>query len=392
MLLSIALVLATGLLLGFIFNKLNLPSLLGMLIAGIILGPSGLSLLDDKFLSISPAIRQLALIIILLRSGLGISKDTLQKIGKTAFKLSFIPGLLEGGTIFFLADYFFNLSWPAAGMLAFIIAAVSPAVIVPSMLRLKEKRLGEQKEVPTLILASASIDDVLAITIFSIFLGAFNNNNLSIIKTLTYIPIKISGGIILGLIIGYLTHKLFINYSKLDSTYQTIILLTITIFTSVLGDYLNLASLLSIMTIGYILLEKNESLATELATTLNKLWVPAKVFLFVLIGAAVKIGIAYQAGLPGVILIIVGLLARSIGVLIATTNSYLNLQEIIFCGIAYLPKATVQAAIGAVPLTNGVPGGDLILALAVMSIILTAPLGAVGIEYSAPRLLKQPSK
>ncbi|GAB6099774.1 cation:proton antiporter [Halanaerocella petrolearia] len=389
MLLSIALILSLGLMLGFIFNRFDLPSLLGMLVAGIILGPSGLSLLDSKLLSISQEIRQLALIIILLRAGLGISKDTLKKIGKAAFRLSFIPGLLEGGTIFLLATYFFNLPWKSAGMLSFIIAAVSPAVIVPSMLRLKDKKLGKNKEVPTLILASASIDDVFAITLFSIFLELFKSGNISIVNTIIQIPFKISGGIILGLIIGYLVHKTFAKSPQLNLTYQSIILIITAIFTSVLGDYLKAASLLSIMTIGYLLLEKNKSLATDLANTLNKLWVPAKVFLFVLIGAAVKIQAAYQVGIFGIVIIFIGLIARSIGVLIATTNSYLNLKERVFCVIAYLPKATVQAAIGAVPLAAGVPAGELILALAVMSIILTAPLGAIGIEYFAPQLLQQ---
>ncbi|WP_018248264.1 cation:proton antiporter [Orenia marismortui] len=389
MLLSIALILIVGLILGFIFAKFNLPSLIGMLLAGILLGPSGFSLLDVKLISISQEIRDLALIIILLRAGLGISKETLKKIGKTAFKLSFIPGLLEGGAIFLLAKYLFNLSWQAAGMLAFIIAAVSPAVIVPSMLQLIEKKLGKDKEVPTLVLASASIDDVFAITIFSIFLGIFKSGEVSIANSLIQIPFKIIGGIGLGLIIAYLLNLFFKKYSNLELSYQTIILIVTAILTTVIGNYFKVASLLGVMTIGYLLLEKNKKLATNLSLALNKLWIPAKVFLFVLIGAAVKVEIALNAGWLSILLIFLGLIARSIGVLIATHNSYLNLKERTFCVIAYLPKATVQAAIGAVPLANGVPSGELILALAVMSIVLTAPLGAIGIDYFAPQLLSQ---
>ncbi|PRX21786.1 sodium/proton antiporter (CPA1 family) [Orenia metallireducens] len=390
MLLSIALILIVGLILGFIFERLNLPSLLGMLLAGIILGPSGYGLLSQELMGISQEIRELALIIILLRAGLGISKETLKKIGKTAFKLSFIPGLLEGAAIFLIATHIFKLNWQSAGMLAFIIAAVSPAVIVPSMLQLIEKKLGKDKEVPTLVLAGASIDDVFAITIFSIFLGLFKSGEVQIFSILTEIPIKIIGGVLLGLIIGYLLEKFFRRYNKLNLSYQTIILMVVAIFTTILGDYLGVASLLGLMTIGYWLLEKNKEVATNLSLALNKLWIPAKIFLFVLIGAAVKVQVALHAGWLGILLIFLGLIARSIGVLISTTNSYLNFKERVFCVIAYIPKATVQAAIGAVPLANGVPNGELILALAVMSIILTAPLGAIGIDYFAPKLLSQP--
>lgn len=389
MLLSIVLILAFGLVLGFIFEKLNLPSLLGMLLAGILLGSSGFDLLDESLLNISGEIRKLALIIILLRAGLGISKDTLKKIGGTAFKLSFIPVLFEGVAVLFLGTYLLNFSWVEAGILAFIIAAVSPAVVVPSMLKLKEQRYGQKKEIPTLVLASASIDDVLAITFFSIFLGIFAGGDLSIVAAAFQIPVKIIGGIGLGLIIGYILIKFFNSYYNLTLTYKTIILFTIAIFTTILGDYLNVASLLAVMTIGYLLLEKKRELANQFSKVLNRLWIPAKIFLFVLIGAAVQIEVAYRVSLVGILIIIGGLMARSVGVLIATTKSNLNFSERLFCIISYLPKATVQAAIGAVPLAAGVPSGELILALAVMSIILTAPLGAIGIKYFAPKLLKK---
>ncbi|SJZ31219.1 cation:proton antiporter [Selenihalanaerobacter shriftii] len=388
MLFSIASILIVGLILGFLFEQLNLPSLLGMLLAGVLLGRSGFNLLDKNLLSISEEIRKLALIIILLRAGLGISKEILKKIGNTAFKLSLIPVMFEGVTILFLAIYILEFSWVEAGLLAFIIAAVSPAVVVPSMLKLKEERLGEEKEIPTLILASASIDDVLAITFFSIFLGVFEGGSLSVVSAIAQIPIKVIGGIVLGLIIGYLLIKFYNRYSNLDLTYQTVILFAIAIFTTVLGDYLKVASLLAVMTIGYLLLEENKKLANEFSGVLNKLWIPAKVFLFVLIGAAVQIDVAYQVSKVGILIIIIGLIARIFGVLISTIKSNLNFSERIFCAIAYLPKATVQAAIGAVPLAAGVPNGELILALAVMSIMLTAPLGAIGIDYFAPKLLK----
>ncbi|WP_408956550.1 cation:proton antiporter [Natroniella sp. ANB-PHB2] len=387
MLLSISLILIIGLILGFTFERINLPPLLGMLLAGILLGPSGLYLLDDNLLNISQEIREIALIIILLRAGLGISKDTIKRIGNTAFKLSFIPVLFEGAIIMFLAIYILNFNWIEAGMLAFIIAAVSPAVVVPSMLKLKEKSYGKEKEIPTLILASASIDDVLAITAFSIFLGIYRSGQVSVVANLAQIPIKIIGGILLGILLGTILVKLFNLYNTLKTAHKVIILISTSILANVLGNYLGVASLLAVMAIGYILLEKNEDLANKFSNVLNSLWVPAEIFLFVLIGAAVQIEIAYNAGAIGALIIFIGLSGRIIGVLLATTNSYLNFKERIFCGVSYLPKATVQAAIGAVPLTENVPQGELILALAVLSIILTAPLGAFGIEYFAPKLL-----
>ena len=390
MLYSIILILSVGLVLGFVFSRFRLPGLLGMLLAGILLGPSGFDLLAESMLDISQDIRELALIIILLRAGLGISKATLKRIGNTALKLSFIPVIFEGGAVTLLARYIFGFSWLQAAILAFIIAAVSPAVVVPSMLKLKQARYGKEKEIPTLVLASASIDDVFAITMFSIFMGIFRSGEVALAANLSQIPIKIIGGIALGAILGYLLVKFFNRYPDLNLTYQTLALLIAAIFANVLGDFLGLASLLAVMTIGYLLLEKSKGLAEDLSAVLNKLWIPAEVFLFVLIGAAVQIEVAYQAGLLGVLLIAGGLVLRSCGVLIATAGSYLNFKERIFVLISYLPKATVQAAIGAVPLAAGVADGELILALAVMSIILTAPLGAIGIELFAPKLLTVP--
>jgi NhaP-type Na+/H+ or K+/H+ antiporter len=387
MLLSVVLILGVGLSLGFLFDQLELPSLLGMLLAGILLGGSGFDLLADELLVISQDIRQLALIIILLRAGLGISKETLLNIGRLALKLSFIPILLEGGVVFGLGIVLLNLSWLEAGMLAFIIAAVSPAVIVPSMLRIKEQKLGQNKEIPTLILASASVDDVLAISLFGLFLNIFQSKSFSSLQGVFYIPAGIIGGILLGLCVGYLLDKFFTAIPRLDVTYQIIILLITAISVNIVGDYFQLASLLAVMSIGYILLEKNKHLAEEMSAALNKLWVPAKVFLFVLIGAAVQIKFVLEAGIISLVVIGAGLLARSIGVLFATIRSKLTIKERLFCIVAYLPKATVQAAIGAVPLAAGVPNGELILTMAVLSIVVTAPLGAIGIKQLAPKLL-----
>ncbi|WP_035571538.1 cation:proton antiporter [Halonatronum saccharophilum] len=388
MLLSIFLILTFGLILGFIFEKMKLPSLLGMLIAGILIGPTTFNLLDENLLAISQDIRTMALIIILLKAGLGISKDTIKKIGGTAIKMGSIPVLVEGAAVALLATIFFDLPWMEAGLLGFIIAAVSPAVVVPSMLKLKETNLGEEKEIPTLILASASLDDVFAITLFSIFLGIFERGNVSIREALVQVPYQIIGGILLGLLIGYLIIKFYRTFDSLNLSYRSLILVVIAIGTYALGGFIGVASLLSIMTIGYLILEQEREMAKEFSAILNELWMVAKIFLFVLIGAAVELEAAFGAGLLGLLLIFLGLVARSIGVLLSTHNSYLNFKERIFCAVSYLPKATVQAAIGAVPLAAGVPSGELILALAVMSIVFTAPIGAIGIEKLAPHLLE----
>lgn len=387
---SLAIMIFLGLIFKEFFGRIKLPGLLGMIIAGILIGPYTLGLIDEKMLLIAGELRKLALIVILLRAGLGIKRSAITTIGTTAVMMSIIPGLLEGFTLLISAHYLLKLPWAEAGMLGFIIAAVSPAVIVPSMLKLKDEGYGRKKEIPTLILASASVDDVIAITLFTVFLNMGTGEGVSIPLMIAGVPVRIFGGIFFGALLGY-GYVIFMGRKErqIRDTKKVLILLGLAILLTYSEEYLPIASLLGVMMIGFVILEKHVEIAGRLSSKLNKIWVFAEIMLFVLIGAAVNIQVAWKAGLVGIILISLGLIARSIGVVISTWGSNLNAKEVLFCVVAYIPKATVQAAIGAVPLAMGVESGEIILAIAVMSILVTAPLGAIGINILAPKCLER---
>jgi NhaP-type Na+/H+ or K+/H+ antiporter len=387
---SLAVVLLLGLPANKLFERVKLPGLLGMLMLGIIIGPYGLNWLQADFLNSSADLRKIALIIILLRAGLGINKDDLKKIGGTALKMSCIPGLVEGIFIAFASMKFLNFSFIQGGILGFIIAAVSPAVVVPSMLNLIQNKIGTKKSIPTLILAGASIDDVFAITIFSAFLGLYSGAHVNIGVQLLNIPISILLGTVSGIIIGFIIIKIFERYQIRDTKKVLLILgfsILLTEFENVLKTKLDIASLLGVMAIGFVIIEKMPNVGKRLALKLNKIWIFAEILLFVLVGAQVNINVAINAGRMGIVIILIGLLGRSIGVILSVLRTELNWKERLFCVIAYIPKATVQAAMGAVPLSLGVESGDIILAVAVLSILITAPLGAIGINISANKLL-----
>ncbi len=387
---SLAAILLLGLPANRLFEKFKLPGLLGMIILGIIIGPYGLNLLQTDMINISGDLRKIALIIILLRAGFGINRADLKKVGNSALKMSCIPGLIEGFFIAFASTKFLNFSFVQGGILGFIIAAVSPAVVVPSMLNLIENNIGTNKGIPTLILAGASIDDVFAITIFSAFLGLYSGTHVNIGVKLLSIPLSILLGIGSGIVIGIIMVKIFSKYHIRDTKKVLLILgvsILFTEFENWLKTKIEIASLLGVMTIGFIIAEKMSDLGERLATKFNKIWVFAEILLFVLVGAQVNIRVAFEAGMVGIIVILIGLIGRSIGVLISLIGTDLNWKERLFCVIAYIPKATVQAAIGAVPLSLGVESGDVILAIAVLSILITAPLGAIGINFSKEKLL-----
>ena len=392
MLLSLSLVILFGLLANYLFSKLKLPGLLGMLLLGIALGPYGLNWLSSDLLLISSDLRKLALIIILIRAGLGISKDALKKVGTAAIKFSFLPGLIEGFTIASISMVFLGFSFIEGGILGFIIAAVSPAVVVPQMLKLSEKGLGTGKGIPTLILAGASIDDVFAITLFTTFSGFYFGQQNNIVSQILGIPVSIMLGIGGGVLIGFLLSYIFTRFHMRDTKKVLLIIgigILLTALESWLENRLNIAALLGVMTIGFILLEKKPEVSVRLSSKMNKIWVLAEIILFVLVGAEVNIGVAINAGLIGLLIILIGLLGRGLGVVLATMGSHLNWKERVFCVIAYTPKATVQAAIGAIPLSMGVASGEIILAIAVVAILFTAPLGAIGIEKSARLFLTE---
>lgn len=387
---SLAIILLLGLPANKLFEKFKLPGLLGMLILGVVIGPYGLNLLQVDMLNVSGDLRKIALIIILLRAGFGINKNDLKRIGRTALKMSCIPGLIEGFFIAFASIKFLNFSFIQGGILGFIIAAVSPAVVVPSMLKLIENNKGTNKSIPTLILAGASIDDVFAITIFSAFLGLYSGAHMNIGIQLLNIPISIILGIIAGGIIGLIGVKLFRKYHIRDTKKVLLILgssILLTELENLLKTKIEIASLLGVMTIGFMIIELMPNVGKRLALKLNKIWVFAEILLFVLVGAQVNIGVAINAGAIGLLVILIGLIGRSIGVIISLLGTDLNWKERLFCVISYIPKATVQAAMGAVPLSLGVESGDVILAIAVLSILITAPLGAIGINLSSEKLL-----
>ncbi|NLW84093.1 MAG: peptidase [Phycisphaerae bacterium] len=385
----ILLILVGGYAAGKLFSALRLPSVLGMTLWGI-----GISLffrdayppvLDE----LSSFLRSTALIIILLRAGLGIHKKTLQKVGKTALLMAFVPCLFEGLALTGLFYWLTPFDLLTSGLTGFLLAAVSPAVVVPSMLELKENGLGRQNDVPTIILAGASLDDIFSITIFLVFLNLLRGESVSAAHAVLSIPVSAILGIIPGIVLGLILARYFnAHYEKVRATEKTLLLLASSIFLLQVGDWLHTAALLGVMTVGFILLEKAERAAHELAYNLNKMWVFAEIILFVLVGMAVDVRVAMEAGPKGAALILLGLLARSTGVYLATAFSTLTYKERLFCMIAYTPKATVQAAMGAVALSFGLPYGKEVLAYAVLAILITAPLGLIGIRLSAKHLLK----
>ena len=391
MALSMAFIVLAGLLLNYIFTKLKLPGFLGMIILGVAAGPYGFNFLDKNLIEISGDLRTIALIIILLRAGLGISRNELKKVGTIALKFTCIPGLIEGFTVALVSMKLLGFSFIEGGMLGFIIAAVSPAVVVPFMIFLTENKIGTEKGIPTIILAGASADDIFAITLFTVFLGLYGGSSANPFLQVLGIPLSIILGTAAGIITGIILVRVFKKFHIRD-TKKVLIILSISIFLkgmeNFLQDKIEIASLIGVMTIGFIILEKLPAVAGRLSEKFNKIWVFAEILLFVLVGAQVNIHVAVDAGMTGIVIILVGLAGRSIGGYIATIGSNLNMKERLFCILAYIPKATVQAAIGGIPLAAGVASGDVILAIAVLSIIITAPAGAVLMKLSYKNLLE----
>lgn len=388
---SIAEMILLGLLADWMFRKLRMPGLLGMLLLGVLCGPYIFDVMEPGFLEASSDLRLIALIVILLRAGFELSRETLNRVGLQALLMSFVPGVFEGSLIAFLGPKFLPLTHLESAMLGFIIAAVSPAVVVPMMIGFIERRKGTKKGIPTMILAAASLDDVIAIVIFSVFLGLYTGTSEHLWVKFAGIPVSVVSGIVAGLIVGWLLLKIFEKFNP-RATKRTMVMIGVAILLVRLEHTLGnigipFAALLAVMATGFIILEKREHMAHEISSKLGKLWVFASIMLFVLVGAQVDIALAWKTGLPGLGLIICGLIARSCGVLVALIGSPLNGPERLFSVVSYWPKATVQAAMGAVPLMAmvgaGMPEGpgNVILAVSVLSIIFTAPIGAVAIKF-----------
>lgn len=393
MLLSIALILIVGMSMGWICQKCKLPSLLGMLATGVILGPYVLNLLDSSILGISSELRKIALIIILTRAGLGLDLSGLKKIGRPAVLMCFVPASFELLGMILIAPKLMGLSLLEAAIMGAVLAAVSPAVVVPRMVKLMDEGYGVKEGIPQLILAGASVDDVYVIVLFSTFVGMMQGEGASVLSFVN-IPVSILLGIAIGLLIGFIL-AYFFKRVHIRDTSKVLIILSISFLLVVLEDALTTAitfsALIAIMFIGIGLQRNREVVAKRLSVKYGKLWVAAEVFLFVLVGATVNIGYLGKVGVQALVVIIGALAFRMLGVFVCLLGTRLKRKERLFVMMAYTPKATVQAAIGGIPLALGFACGDTVLTVAVLAIVLTAPLGAFAIDFSYKKLLSRKS-
>ncbi len=391
MLLSFAFIFLIGMVLGSVFEKMKLPKLLGMLLAGILIGPFVLNLIDESVLNISSELREIALIVILTRAGLNLDINDLKKVGRPAILMCFVPACFEIVAMIFFAPKLLGISTLDAAIMGTVVAAVSPAVIVPRMIKLIDEGCGTKKGVPQMIMAGASVDDVFVIILFTSFTGLAQSGEISASSFLA-IPTSIIFGLIAGVIIGILI-KIMFEKTKLSNVYKVIVMLSVSfvllfiedLFTGMIG----FSGLLAIMAIGATLKFKNESLSKELSLSFNSLWGAAEILLFVLVGATVNIEYALKAGFVSVILIVFVTMVRMVGVMVCLLKTNLNRKERLFTSIAYTPKATVQAAIGGIPLAMGLSCGEIVLTVAVISIIVTAPIGALLIDNLYDKLLEK---
>lgn len=392
MLISLGLVLSVGFLFGQFAKLVKLPTLVGMILAGILLGPYGLGVLQAEFLNSSSAFRTFALVIILARAGFSLDLGDIKKVGRPAILLSFLPAVTEILATWLIAPLVLPISRIDALLLGSVLAAVSPAIIVPRMIRLLEEGYGTAKKIPQLILAGASLDDVFVLILFTSFLE-LETNGVGIAQVVE-IPLSIVSAMILGGVIGYGFVYLF-NNSSLSLPIQSLLLLSS--FFLIMGSedlitaYLPFSGILAVLTIALVLFRKQPVLAKKLSSTFSGIWVFAEILLFVLVGTSVDLQFAFEAGwLPLLVLMLVSGI-RMLGVIVTLIATPLTAKEKLFCTFAYLPKATVQAAIGAIPLSLGMASGELILTMAVLSILITAPVGAFLIDVSYKKLLNKES-
>lgn len=389
MLLSISLILLVGMSMGWICRKLRLPGLVGMLVTGIVLGPYALDLLDPDILNISANLRKIALIIILTRAGLGLDVSGLKKLGRPALLMCFVPATFELIGVLALAPRLLGLTMLESAILGTVLAAVSPAVVVPRMVRLMDEGYGVKEGIPQLVLAGASVDDVYVIVLFSTFTGMMQGEGISVLRFVS-IPVSIVFGIAIGLLAGFLLAALF-KKTRIRDTSKVLIVLSVSFLLAAIEDSLKtpitFSALIAILFIGIGLQKKSGQMAQRLSEKYGKLWVAAEVFLFVLVGATLNIRYFGRVGIPAVILILGALLFRMLGVFLCLAKTPLKKKEKLFAMIAYTPKATVQAAIGGIPLALGFACGDTVLTVAVLAIVITAPLGAFAIDWSYKKLL-----
>mgnify|MGYP001207768216 FL=1 len=391
MLKSIALIMLIGMSAGWVCRKVKLPGLIGMLFTGIILGPYVLNMLDSSILLVSADIRKIALVIILTRAGLTLNLEDLKKVGRPAFLMCFVPATFEMIGMIILAPRLLDVSLIESAVIGAVVAAVSPAVVVPEMIKLMVEGYGTKQGIPQLILAGASVDDVYVIVMFTAFTSLAQGSNVSVMSFVN-IPVSIIFGIIIGIIIGkalaVVWKKVHIRDTVKAAIFLSVALLLVGVEAS-LNTPITFASLISVMFIGIALKKDRPEVAFRLSQKYNKMWVWAEVMLFVLVGATVDIGYVAYAGVSAIVIIIGALIFRMAGVALCMAGTKLKLKERVFCMLAYTPKATVQAAIGGVPLSMGLACGNTVLIVAVLAIIITAPLGAFAIDMTYRKLLKK---
>ena len=397
MLTSLAFIFLVGLSMAALCQRLKLPRIIGMLITGIVLGPYVLDLLDPSILSISADLRQMALIIILLKAGLSLNLSDLKKVGRPAILMAFVSASCEILAFFLLAPDLLGVTRLEAAVMGAVLSAVSPAVVVPRMVQLMEKRYGTTKSIPQLIMAGASCDDIFVIVLFTTFVSMAQGGSAHIMDFIN-IPVSIILGIILGAVVGYVLSLFFetayAHKHCVQNSMKVIIVIGVSFMLVAVEtwskDIVPISGLLAVVSMACVIKRKSIAFVSKrLSKKLGKLWIAAEVLLFVLVGAAVDIRYTLNAGIAAVLMILIALLFRSIGVAICLFGTSMTWKERIFCMIAYLPKATVQAAIGSVPFAIGLPCGQIVLSVAVLAILITAPLGALGIDLTYKRLLKK---
>lgn len=389
MLYRLALMILVSLVFSRLMKWLKLPPLLGMIFTGILLGPFVLNQISPAILDNSADLRQIALIIILTRAGLALNVSDLKKVGRPAFFMCFLPATFEIILTTLFAPLLFNITYVEAAILGAVLGAVSPAVVVPQMLRLLESGYGKKAGVPQLIMAGASVDDIFVIVLFSTFMEIYRSGQISL-NLLFTIPMAIIIGVLLGFVIGEALVKLFKSFHIRDTVKILIILSTafgLVSLEKAVQSWLPMSGLLAVMVVGVAILQEHQELAARLSQRFSKIWVLAELMLFILVGASIDLNFVANAGLLGILLIAAALVFRSIGVFLSLLKTDLTAKERLFCTIAYLPKATVQAAIGGLPLAANVGAGKLILTIAVLSIFVTAPLGAIGMDQTYAKLL-----
>ncbi len=394
---SIAEIIVLSLIADWFFRRLRIPGLIGMLLVGVAFGPYVLGYLDPDLLAIGPDLRLIALIVILLRAGFELSREVLHRVGGKALLLAFVPAVVEGAAITVLGPMLLGLSLMESAILGSVLAAVSPAVVVPMMIRFMQQRKGAEKGIPTMVLAAASVDDVFVIVVYSVLTGLYTGQQVNIAWKLASIPLSIILGVAVGLGVGLVLYRLFERFDP-RATKRVLVVIAVSVLLVRVEHWLEawvpFAALVSAMAIGFVILEKREHMAHEISSKLGKIWVFAEIILFSMVGAQVNVSVAWKAGLAGAGLIGLGLIARGAGTLLCLVRSELNMGERIFVAVSYTPKATVQAAIGAAPLMAmraagmDTGPGEIILAVAVLSIMLTAPAGAWAIAALGDRVLE----